>query len=198
MIQSKEDYFRYLQQDQAALRIKKSRPSRFGDAVWKFERLLRKTEYLNNCKVLCGKLRFRLARHRLDRLAVRLGFSIPLNRIGPGLSIAHYGTIVINSNAQIGENLRIHEGVTIGATNGTSKAPKIGNNVFLGSGAKIIGDVTIADGVAVGANAVVVKDILEPNITVGGIPAKKISDTGSQSNLSPLTRFKTEAPSEKE
>jgi serine O-acetyltransferase len=76
--------------------------------------------------------------------------------------------------------------VNIGSTNG-SKAPKLGNNVFIGTGAKIIGDITIADNVAIGANAVVVKSITEPGTTWGGIPAKKISDHDSRSNMPYIT-----------
>ena len=104
---------------------------------------------------------------------------------GPGLSIAHYGTIVVSTAARVGKNCRLHEGVNIGATNGSSRAPQIGDNVFIGTGAKIIGDITIADDVAIGANAVVVKSIQEQGITVGGVPAKKISVNNSHSNLAP-------------
>ncbi len=100
------------------------------------------------------------------------------------MSIAHYGTIVVNSAAKVGKNCRIHEGVNIGATNGSAKAPIIGDNVFIGTGAKIIGDITIANDVAIGANAVVVKSIEDSGVTYGGIPAKKISDKNSHSNLS--------------
>jgi serine O-acetyltransferase len=92
-------------------------------------------------------------------------------------------TIVVAVNARIGANCRIHEGVTIGATNGSDGAAKIGDNVFIGSGAKIIGEIKIADNIAIAANAVVVKDILESGITVGGVPAKKISSNDSSSNL---------------
>jgi serine O-acetyltransferase len=59
------------------------------------------------------------------------------------------------------------------------KAPKIGNNVFIGPGAKIFGDIEIADNVAIGVNSVVNKSFLEPGITIAGIPAKKISNQGS-------------------
>ena len=97
---------------------------------------------------------------------------------GPGLSIAHYGTIVVNSNAKIGKNCRIQEGVNIGAS-GNERAPQIGDNVFIGSGAKIIGDIVIADGIAIGAGAIVVKSFTDKNITIAGNPAKKISDHGS-------------------
>ena len=83
--------------------------------------------------------------------------------------------------AKIGDNLRIQEGVTIGA--GSGGVPTIGNNVYLGSGCKVIGNVKIADDCAVGANAVVVKDVLEKGITVAGVPAKKVSDNNSHSSV---------------
>ena len=123
---------------------------------------------------------------RHHSLGVKLGLSIPLNVFGPGLCIVHPGTIVVASGATIGRNCRIHEGVTIGATNGQSKAATIGDNVFIASGAKIIGDIKICDDVAIGANAVVVKSVLEP-CTVGGIPAKVISKNTSILNLKPLS-----------
>ena len=126
---------------------------------------------------------------KLHKNSVKLGFSIPINVFGPGLSIAHYGTIVVNSAARVGKNCRIQEGVNIGATNGQRSAPKIGDNVFIGTGAKIIGDVTVASDVAIGANAVVVKSITEQGTTWGGVPARKISDNSSRQNLA-LDLFK--------
>ena len=59
----------------------------------------------------------------------------------------------------------------------------MGDNIFIGTGAKIIGEVTIADDVSIGANAVVVKSITEEGTTWGGVPAKKISNNNSHSNL---------------
>jgi len=68
------------------------------------------------------------------------GFEIPLNVFGKGLSIAHKGTIVVNGAARIGENCRIHTCVNIGTLPGTSNvAPIIGNDVYIGPGAKIWG-----------------------------------------------------------
>ena len=121
---------------------------------------------------------------------MKLGFSIPLNVFGPGLSIAHYGTIVVAEKAKIGANCGIHEGVTIGATNGSSDAAQIGDNVFIGSGAKIIGGVKISNNVAIAANAVVVRDVICDNgCTVGGVPAKMISTNSSESNLIKATEI---------
>ncbi len=61
------------------------------------------------------------------------------------------------------------------------QTPKIGNNVFIGPGAKIFGEITIADHIAIGANAVVNKSFTESGITVAGIPARKVSEKGSSS-----------------
>lgn len=119
-------------------------------------------------------------------VSVLNGYSIPVGVCGKGLALPHRGTIVINSDAKIGENCRIHQGVTIGSTSGSAKAARIGNNVFIGANASIIGDIDIADDVAIGANSVVTKSIKESKTTWGGIPARKISENNSHSNLSPL------------
>ena len=154
-------------------------PLPFYDEVWKFQIALRKAEYAVNCKKGILNLPYRIWRKLIfHRLSVKLGFSIPLNVFGPGLSIAHYGTIVVNSKAKIGENCRIQEGVCIGAS-GSTEAPVIGENVFIGSGAKIIGNIEIGNNIAIGAGAVVTKSFTEDGITVAGVPAKKISDEDS-------------------
>lgn len=120
----------------------------------------------------------------LEKLSVKLGFTIPPNVFGPGLNIPHYGPIVINSNAKIGANCRIHNCVNIGTKAGFSDlAPKIGNNVYIGPGAKIFGDIEIADGIAIGANSVVNKSFIEKGIGIAGVPAKKINDRGSDGLL---------------
>lgn len=84
---------------------------------------------------------------------------------------------------KIGKNCRIHEGVTIGATGRNGQAAIIGDNCFLATGAKVIGDVHLGNNIAVGANAVVTKSFFEDGITLGGIPAKKISNHTSQDFL---------------
>ena len=150
------------------------------DNIWKFQILLRKCEYFQNTKKgLFWNIISKYYKFRYVKLSQKLGFSIPFNVFGPGLSIAHYGCLVVNQNAKIGKNCRIHEGVTIGASGG-ERAPIIGDNVFIGTGAKILGDIKIADNISIGANAVVVKDVLESNITVAGVPAKKISNNNSK------------------
>lgn len=186
VINCKKDLIDYLRQDKIALhRELNDKPQIFKDEIWKFEILLRKNEYATNClNSFIYKPYKMLIKYRYHKLSVKLGFSIPINKIGPGLSIAHYGTLTIGY-ATIGKNCRIQEGVNIGATGGSPKAATIGDNVFIGTGAKIIGDIKIADNVAIGANAVVVRDITEPGITVAGVPAKKVSDKSSQVFLDP-------------
>lgn len=182
MITNKEQLKTYLYQDREALMIPQGRrfPRPVYDEIWKYQILLRKAEYAGNCKKGALYLPWRLWRKAAaHRRGLKLGFSIPLNVFGAGLSIAHCGTIVVNGNARIGKNCRIHENVTIGAS-GSEKAPVIGDNVFIGTGAKIIGDITIADHVVIGAGAVVVKSCLEPGVTIAGNPAKKISENNSR------------------
>ncbi|MEQ5808620.1 serine acetyltransferase [Alteromonas sp. NFXS44] len=88
---------------------------------------------------------------------------------GRGLVIMHPVGVVINSKVKTGDRVVIESGVVIGDEKGQS--PVIGNDVFIGTGAKIIGGVTIGDNVKIGANAVVVKDI-PSGCTALGIPAK--------------------------
>ena len=185
MIDSKEAYRHYLAQDKLALgRRQDRRPRFFGDEIWKFEILLRRVEYDINCRrglslLIVG----RYHKFKFHRLSVKLGFTIPPNVFGEGLAIPHYGTIVVHAGAKAGRNCRLQEGVTIGATGGSHDAAVIGDNCYFGSGAKVIGAVRIADDVAVGAGAVVTKDIGEPGTTWAGVPARKVSDRDSHSNL---------------
>lgn len=190
MIKNKADLNYYLECDKVALMIpnKKKRPKYF-DIIWKYQIYLRKSEYYKNNNGILKKIFYYFWYFKFRKLGVKLNIEIWPNQFGPELSIAHTGGIVVNGNAKIGCNCRIHEGVTIGATNGDSSAARIGDNVFLGSGAKIIGDVYLADNVAVGAGAVVVKSIFDENVTVGGVPAKIISHTGSKKNIVNATKI---------
>lgn len=173
MIKSRKDYKYYLKCDKIALGIERKIPLPIIDVIWKFERLLRKYEYYKNCsKTIFGKTYLLFLKIHYFKFSRKLGFSIPSNVFGPGLSIAHYGTIVVNGSARVGKNCRIQECVNIGATNGTSKAPKIGDNVFIGTGAKIIGGIEIGDNVCIGAGAVVTKSFGN-DITLGGYLLKK-------------------------
>lgn len=180
MINSKEDLLYYLECDRIALEKTYKKPKPIIDNIWKYQILMRKCAYFAHCrKDLAGRFLSKFYNFRFLRLGQRLGFSIGYDSFGPGLAIVHYGCTVVHGKARIGDNCRIHEGVTIGANATSPNFPRIGNNVYIASGAKIIGDVEIADDVVIGAGAVVVKSILEEGITVGGVPAKKISSNNS-------------------
>ena len=77
-----------------------------------------------------------IAKYKFRKISVKLGYSIPVNVFGPGLSLPHRGNIIINPQTHIGENCRIHVGVNIGAHH--DKAPRIGNNVYIGPGANCV------------------------------------------------------------
>ncbi len=186
MIDSKEAYLRYLQQDKIALnRANDKRPRLFGDETWRFQILLRKLEYYTNCKhgIVAAIIR-KYYKFRFHNMSVKLGFIIPINVFEEGLAIPHYGFLGVHGNAKIGKNCRLLEGVNIVATNGSHEAATIGDNCFFGIGSTVVGGVTIADNVTIGAGAVVTRDILEPGTTWAGVPARKVSDNDSHSNLS--------------
>lgn len=90
---------------------------------------------------------------------------------GPGFVLIHATGVVINGQVKGGANVLIEHQVTIGAER--RQSPRIGNDVFIGAGAKIIGQVTLGDHSRVGANAVVLDDV-PPYATVGGIPARVV------------------------
>lgn len=182
VIGSAEDYRFYLEADRVALNIRSWWPKYFSHDVWRFERLLRRVEYWHNCRrSRVFRPFYYLLYWRFRRLSLRLGYTIPLNVFGPGLSIAHPGTLIVNDAAQIGENCRIHPGVTIGTAAGEEHAaPRIGKNAFIGPNAVILGPIEIGDDVAIGANAVVNRSFPESGITIAGVPAKKVSEKGSR------------------
>jgi serine O-acetyltransferase len=191
MINSKDDLYYYLEADWIALGIDRKKPKIIGDEIWKYQILLRKIEYyVNSKKNIITKVYIYYLKYKFRNLGLKLGFSIPFNVFGPGLSIAHSGTIVVNRNAKIGHNCRIHTCVNIGTKAGYSDlSPHIGDNVYIGPGAKIFDSIKIADGIAIGANSVVNKSFLEENISIAGVPAKKISDKGSEGLLIKATEL---------
>jgi serine O-acetyltransferase len=143
------------------------------DYIWKFQKSLRKAEYYRNCKKdIFSKIYIPFIYRKFAKLSLKLGFSIPYNVIGPGLAIVHYGTIVISPYAKIGSNFRIHACTNIGMANG--KAPIIGDNCYVGPGAKLYGEITLGNNIVVGANSVVNKSFIQDNIAIAGVPAKEI------------------------
>lgn len=180
MIDSKEKYNYFLSEDKKALGIKGNsfflflNPYEIDLEIWRFQKLLRKCEYLFNMNKNnpIWKIRKFYAAYKFKKLSILLGFTIPANCFGSGLRILHRGTIVVNGNCKIGANCTINACVNIGTKEGLEiNVPTIGNNVYIGPGAKLFGDIQIADGCAIGANAVVNKSFTEPNSIIVGIPA---------------------------
>jgi serine O-acetyltransferase len=125
---------------------------------------------------LYGKKMFFLARLLSQIARFFTGIEIhPGATIGKGLFIDHGMGVVIGETAEIGDNVTIYHGVTLGGT-GKDKGkrhPTIGNNVVIGSGAKVLGPINIGDGVKIGANSVVLVDV-PTHATAVGIPARII------------------------
>jgi len=142
---------------------------------------MRTSSYTREHKILKYFL-YPIAKIILSHYVYKLGISIPkTTKIDSGFYIGHFGTIIINGNCIIGKNCNISQGVTLGQANrGKNKGvPRVGNNVYIGPGVKIIGNITIGNDVALGANCVVTKDIPDNSVVVG-IPAKIISSKGSK------------------
>jgi serine O-acetyltransferase len=94
----------------------------------------------------------------------------PRATLGKGLMLPHPNGVVIHEDAIIGDDCMIMQQVTIGMI-GDGEVPTIGDRVYIGAGAKIIGRVIIGDGARIGANAVVTTDV-PPNCTAVGVPAR--------------------------
>jgi serine O-acetyltransferase len=115
------------------------------------------------------------------RYTYKFGISIPFEtNIGAGFYIGHFGGIVVNEACVIGKNCNISHGVTLGAVNRGERqgCPTIGDNVYIGPGAKIVGNIRVGSHAAIGANCVVTKDVPDHGVVVG-IPGRVISQDGS-------------------
>jgi serine O-acetyltransferase len=118
----------------------------------------------------------------LRRLKIKYGYDIPAETvIGKGFYIGHFGGVVISSKAIIGNNCNISQGITIGfASRGKRKGyPRLGNNIYIGPGSVLTGNIKIGNNAAIGANAVVLDDIPDNGVAVG-IPARVINLFGSE------------------
>ena len=136
--------------------------------IWKYLYFLRREEAASN------KLTQYYWRRRKNDLGAKLGIIIYAGCCGKGLRIWHYGSTIISGDAKLGENCTFHGQACIGNDGRSAAAPVIGNYVDIGVGAKIIGDITIADHMTIGAGAVVTKSCLEEGVTLAGVPARII------------------------
>ena len=183
MIKTKEDLIEYMNSDNEYF-INKDKWSRFimkltkdpESQIYKYTKYLRKQEYYSNSsKGNKFKILLHLFYQRRKNISGnRLGILIEENSFGKGLNIYHHGTVIVNPNARIGENCKLHGNNCIGNNGKTDDVPVLGDNIDVGFGASIIGGVRLADNIKIGANAVVTKSFDEEGITLVGIPAKKL------------------------
>jgi serine O-acetyltransferase len=98
-------------------------------------------------------------------------------QIGGGFRIVHLGALVIGGHVRCGSNLTVQSGVTIGEARPGYGMPRLGNNIYIGTGAKVLGNITLADNCIVGANAVVI-DSFDSSGVIVGIPASLKKNSG--------------------
>lgn len=108
----------------------------------------------------------------------------PGAKIGKRFFIDHGLGVVIGETALIGDDVLLYQGTTLGGTGiiGGKRHPTVGNNVVVGSGAKVLGNITIGDNSYIGSNAVVVKDV-PPNSTIVGVPGRITKQDGKKMDV---------------
>ena len=142
-----------------------------GAILRRHTKLLRTTEYhFNNGH----RLRAAWYNAWLMRLQLKTGMHLPINCYGKGLMLMHLHPIASNPHVSVGENCRLMPFVKLAGDDVQGLAPTVGDNVVLGIGCTLVGGITLADGIIVGAGSVVTKSFLEPGIILAGVPAKKI------------------------
>ena len=133
---------------------------------FKYSKTLRKCKWYKDHN---NKIAFIFERIKLSVLTEKTGFQISYaTDIGPGLYLGHMGNVVINWETKIGSNVNIAQGVTIGRTNNgeNSGVPSIGNNVWIGANATIVGGITIGDDVMVAPNTFVNFDVPSHSLVI--------------------------------
>ncbi|MFC1576116.1 serine O-acetyltransferase [Candidatus Omnitrophota bacterium] len=108
----------------------------------------------------------------------------PGAELGKGFFIDHGMGVVIGETSVVGENVTVFQGVTLGGTGKErgKRHPTLGNNIVVGTGAKILGDIKVGDNSYIGANAVVIKDV-PPNSTVVGVPGRITKQDGKKMDI---------------
>lgn len=192
MIKTKRDLKEYLLSD-AILYPKRSKgflkrlknklvsnPQNDQCLIYDYIVCLRYSEFHYNNSILSNRISLKSLYHtlilllkysKLKKFSYKTGFQIVPNCFGKALQIWHFGSIIVNEKARIGDYATIYPGVLIGKKD--NQCPIIGHHCFIGAGSKILGGVKIGNNVTIAPNAVVVKDVPD-NAVVGGVPAKII------------------------
>ncbi len=157
-------------------------------------RMYRRAHFYYNHKL------YFLARYVSQKAARKTGIEIhPAAKIGRRLVIDHGTGIVIGETAEIGDDVLIYQGVTLGGTGKDvgKRHPTVGNNVMISAGAKVLGPFKIGDNSRVAAGAVVLEEV-PPNSTVVGIPAKVVRQNGEKVPRTPLDQIHIPDPVQQE
>jgi serine O-acetyltransferase len=177
VISTRADHERYLRDDLTAAGLSRwTFVQRFRRPEVHYLRVLRRVELLLATPGTVARVQRSWYRWQLLRLSTRLGLTIPPNVFGPGLGIAHYGSIVVHSRAKVGAWCRINSATNIGLS--PSGVPTIGDYCYIAPGAVVYGGITVGDRVVIGANAVVGRDVPD-GVTVAGAPARVVSQADS-------------------
>lgn len=140
------------------------------------------------------------ARYISQKAARKTGIEIhPGATIGRRLVIDHGTGIVIGETTEIGDDVLIYQGVTLGGTGKDvgKRHPTIGNGVMISAGSKVLGPITIGDNSRIAAGAVVLKDV-PPDSTVVGVPAHVVRQNGKKVDVKPLDQIHIPDPVEQE
>ena len=147
-----------------------NRPSR---RIFNYIYHMRYMEYYGAKNNLLSKLLYGYHYYFYTKLSYVLGYQIPAGTCGKGLTLYHWGSIIVNGEARLGDYCRLYPGVIIGSTD--RGVPHIGNNVYVGGGGKIIGNIKVGDNVIIAPNSIVNKDV-PSNVVVAGVPARIIKN----------------------
>ena len=148
------------------------------DPITRFHWYLRLLEFLQTRLIFMPI--FIVIKFLFLRLSQRLGFSIPINTLGKGVYLPHWGPIVINSKAKVGANCVIHVDVVIGQHPSSKlSVPEIGRSVYIAPGVKLFGDIKIGDYCVIRANSVVSKSMKSKSLIVG-IPGEIIKQVSEK------------------
>lgn len=151
--------------------------------IYKFVKTMRYAQYYSSTrkKSIYHNIMYLYYSRAHNKKCIRYGFMIGAMAFSEGICIYHIGNIVVNTQCTIGKNCKLHGSNCIGNSKREDDCPTIGDNVRLGVGAKVVGDIYIADNITIAAGAVVTKSCYEKGVTLAGIPAKIIKRPNNDS-----------------
>ena len=177
MINSYDQFKEYLSAD-LSVRPGNGLLAILKDPISRFHCYLRSVEYLQGKRWVLPI--YIVAKLIFLRSSKNLGFSIPENTLGKGVYLPHWGTIVVNSKARVGDYCILNVDVVIGRHPSSKQAvPTLGRGIYVAPGVKIFGKIDIGDNAILAANCVVNRDVSARPV-VAGVPAKEVSQVNKE------------------